>query len=113
MSVKRTTSCDVVSETMRMRRGSPIRRRVCLPREPLSSFPLESDRGNCFGDMSPKQFRRAASQLAIPSASARPRPIRRVSAGKASVIAIPSAAQPAIISGNRSYGYAGFGQTCL
>ena len=40
----------------------------------------------------------------IPSAAARLRPIRRVSDGNASVIAIPSAAHPAIIRGKRSYG---------
>src|SRR5579884_4453871 len=43
MSVKRTTSCDVVSRGIRMRRGSLIWRRVCLSSEPLSSFTSKRD----------------------------------------------------------------------
>lgn len=95
MSVKSTTSCDVASKGMRMWRCSLIRGGVCLRGGAVSSF--------SFGSGS-KPVIQAQPLPTIPSASARPRPIRRVSAGNPSVIAIPSAAHAPIASGNRSYG---------
>jgi hypothetical protein len=49
----------------------------------------------------------------IPSALDSPSPILRVSAGNASVMTMPSTAQPATRNGKTSYGWGGLGHTCL